>query len=55
MKSREQAMLKMQQRIEAYLLKHSDVTDTLPNFAVLFALLQAGIVDVLDLMEEQGD
>ena len=53
MKNREQAMLKMQQRVEAYLLKHSDVTDTLPNFAVLFALLQAGIVDVLDLMEEQ--
>jgi len=49
----DQARLKMQQRVEAYLLRHTDITDTLPNFAGLFALFRAGIVEVLELMKKQ--
>ncbi len=53
MNMKDQARLKMHQRMEAYLLKHPGITGSLPNFATLFALFRQGIAAVLELMKEQ--
>jgi hypothetical protein len=54
MTSKDEARLKMYQSVTDFLAKNNEITQRLPDFAILYSLLQGNINSLMDLINKQS-